>query len=223
MENKEIKKAKTNSDINKELISKDLTELIKPLLVFELLAILFGYIGYKYSIDNGLDIRHGIIFGSLFPLGIALIKVLGIENTFVYIIYTITYICIVDYIPTFVGIIILFIIVTLFVISFIYIEKKDRTEEISSIQYTNAKIIHPIPNKNIQPLKYKCNSDINNKYDNNFDEDFLDEDERLDYECEICSKMISYEEYEMYDGYCEDCFYDMHLDSKGNYHDEELF
>ena len=222
MENKEIKKSKSNSDINKELISKDLTELIKPLLTFVILAVLFGYAGYKYSIDNGQDIRHGIIFGSLFPLGIALIKVLDIGNAFIYIIYTIAYICIVDYIPTFVGIIILFIIITLFVISFIYIEK-DRTEEISTIQYNNAKIIHPVPNKNTHPLNYKYTSDINNKYDNNFDKDFLDEDERLEHECEICSKKISYEEYEMYDGYCEDCFYDVHLDSKGNYHDEELF
>lgn len=57
-----MKKSKTNSDINKELISKDLTELIKPLLTFVILAILFGYAGYKYSIDNGQDIRHGIIF-----------------------------------------------------------------------------------------------------------------------------------------------------------------
>ena len=55
-----------------------------------------------------------------------------------------------------------------------YIEKKDRTEEISTIQYNNAKIIHPVPNKNTQPLNYKYTSDINNKYDNNFDKDFLE-------------------------------------------------
>ena len=87
-------RVKSDEDIKKELISKDLNELIKPLLIFVVLAILFGYAGYVYSVDNNQDIKHGIIFGSLFPLGIALIKAFDIENFFIYIAYTITYICI---------------------------------------------------------------------------------------------------------------------------------
>ena len=215
-------RVKSDEDIKKELISKDLNELIKPLLIFVVLTILFGYAGYVYSVDNNLDIKHGIIFGSLFPLGIALIKVFDIENSFIYIAYTITYICISDYIPTFVGIIILFIIITLFLISFIYLEKKDRTEEIKTINYNESKIIHPVPNVNTQTSRTKYFSEINNDINEEVENDIFDEEEKLDYECELCFKKISYEEYELYDGYCEECFMDVHMDDKGNYHDEEI-
>ena len=85
MENSE--KVKNKVDIKKELISKELTELIKSLLAFIFLTVLFGYAGYTYSIDNNQDIKHGIVFGSLFPLGIALIKTLDIGNAFIYIVY----------------------------------------------------------------------------------------------------------------------------------------
>ena len=54
-------KVKTKEDIKKDLISKDLNELIKPLFMFVLLSVLFGYIGYRYCIDNNLDIIHGMI------------------------------------------------------------------------------------------------------------------------------------------------------------------
>ena len=122
MENSE--KVKNKVDIKKELISKELTELIKSLLAFIFLAVLFGYAGYTYSIDNNQDIKHGIVFGSLFPLGIALIKTLDIGNAFIYIVYTIAYICLIDYVPTFVGFIILFTIIAIFIFCFIRIEKK---------------------------------------------------------------------------------------------------
>ena len=62
------KKKKSDLDRKKELISKDLDELLKPLLAFVILAGLFGYAGYIYCVDNNHDIRHGIIFGSIFPL-----------------------------------------------------------------------------------------------------------------------------------------------------------
>ena len=223
MKNKDKELEKSNQDIKNELISKDLTELLKPLLAFVVFSVLFGYAGYSYSLDNNEDISHGIIFGSLFPLGIALIKFLNLDNIFIYIIYTIAYICIVEYIPTFVGITILLIIIAVFVGAFIQIEKKDRTEQIKSIQNNKSKLTHPVPNNNTQPIKTTYISEINEPNDEEVEYDIFDEDEKLEYECELCFKKISYEEYELYDGYCEDCFYDVHLDDKGNYHDEELF
>ncbi len=223
MKNKDKELEKSNQDIKNELISKDLTELLKPLLAFVLLVLLFGYAGYSYSLDNNEDIRHGIIFGSLFPLGIALIKFLNLDNFFIYIIYTIAYICIVKYIPTFVGVTILLIIIAVFVEAFIQIEKKDRTEQIKSIKNNKSKIIHPVPNNNTQPIKRTYISEINEPIHEEKEYGIIDEDEKLEYECELCLKKISYEEYELYDGYCEDCFYDVHIDDKGNYHDEELF
>ena len=55
------------------------------------------------------------------------------------------------------------------------------------------------------------------------DDIFGDNEENLKFECEVCFKKISEEEYELYDGMCEDCFYDAHLDDEGKFHDEEIY
>ena len=55
------------------------------------------------------------------------------------------------------------------------------------------------------------------------DDIFGDNEENLEFECEVCFKKISEEEYELYDGMCEDCFYDAHLDDEGKFHDEEIY
>ena len=220
-------KVKNKVDIKKELISKELTELIKSLLAFIFLTVLFGYAGYTYSIDNNQDIKHGIVFGSLFPLGIALIKTLDIGNAFIYIVYTIAYICLIDYVPTFVGFIILFTIIAIFIFCFIRIEKKDRTEEISKINNLNNNVNYTKPNTKITRPKEIIKEDyipiIDEEIENDGEKDFLDEDEKLDCECERCFKKISFEEYELNDFMCEDCYQDVHTDKHGNFHDDEYF
>ena len=220
-------KVKNKVDIKKELISKELTELIKSLLAFIFLTVLFGYAGYTYSIDNNQDIKHGIVFGSLFPLGIALIKTLDIGNAFIYIVYTIAYICLIDYVPTFVGFIILFTIIAIFIFCFIRIEKKDRTEEISKISNLNNNVNYTKPNTKITRPKEIIKEDyipiIDEEIENDGEKDFLDEDEKLDCECERCFKKISFEEYELNDFMCEDCYQDVHTDKHGNFHDDEYF
>ena len=225
MENSE--KVKNKVDIKKELISKELTELIKSLLAFIFLTVLFGYAGYTYIIDNNQDIKHGIVFGSLFPLGIALIKTLDIGNAFIYIVYTIAYICLIDYVPTFVGFIILFTIIAIFIFCFIRIEKKDRTEEISKISNLNNNVNYTKPNTKITRQKEIIKEDyipiIDEEIENDGEKDFLDEDEKLDCECERCFKKISFEEYELNDFMCEDCYQDVHTDKHGNFHDDEYF
>ena len=225
MENSE--KVRNKVDIKKELISKELTELIKSLLAFIFLTVLFGYAGYTYSIDNNQDIKHGIVFGSLFPLGIALIKTLDIGNAFIYIVYTIAYICLIDYVPTFVGFIILFTIIAIFIFCFIRIEKKDRTEEISKINNLNNNVNYTKPNTKITRPKEIIKEDyipiIDEEIENDEEKDFLDEDEKLDCECERCFKKISFEEYELNDFMCEDCYQDVHTDKHGNFHDDEYF
>lgn len=47
--------------------------------------------------------------------------------------------------------------------------------------------------------------------------------ENEEFECEICFKKISKEEYELNDGLCEDCFFDIHTDLDGKFHDDECF
>ena len=61
------------------------------------------------------------------------------------------------------------------------------------------------------------------KIENDEEKDFLDEDEKLDCECERCFKKISFEEYELNDFMCEDCYQDVHTDKHGNFHDDEYF
>lgn len=208
-------------------IKKELTELIKSLLAFIFLTVLFGYAGYTYSIDNNQDIKHGIVFGSLFPLGIVLIKKLNVENAFVYVIYTIAYICLIDYVPTFVGFMILFIIIAIFTFYFIYIEKKDRTEETSRISNLNNNANYTKSTTMITKPKEIIKEDyipiIDDEIENDEEKDFLDEDEKLDCECERCFKKISFEEYELNDFMCEDCYQDVHTDKHGNFHDDEYF
>ena len=51
-------------------------------------------------------------------------------------------------------------------------------------------------------------SDEDNDLDDDLDDDLIDENECC--YCERCFKKISLEDYELYDGMCEDCFYDVY-------------
>ena len=216
-------KVKTKEDIKKDLISKDLNELIKPLFMFVLLSVLFGYLGYRYCIDNNLDIIHGIVFGSLFPLIPALIIAFDYGSFFIYIVYTIAYISLIGYVPTLIGFIILFIIIAIFIICFIHIEKKDRTEEISKIYYYSNNMTTPVKTKTTEETGEKYIPVIDDEEpEEDIEKDIFEEEEELEYECERCFKKISFEEWDEYDMMCEDCFTDVHTDDKGNYHDEEI-
>ena len=218
-------KVKTKEDIKKDLISKDLNELIKPLFMFVLLSVLFGYLGYRYCIDNNLDIIHGIVFGSLFPLGLALINTFNYGSFIIYIIYTVAYICLIGYIPTLIGFIILFIIIAIFIVWFIYIEKKDRTEEIYKIYYYSNNMTTPVKTKTTEEIGEKYIPVINDELDDDIEKEIFDEDEdeQLEYECERCFKKISFEEYETNDFMCEDCYQEVHTDEHGNFHDDKYF
>ena len=204
-----VKNDKNKIDIKSQLISNELNEFLKSLIVFLLISILFGYVGYIYSKDNNLSISHGIIFGVLFPLGVGLLEMSNFSNFFITLIYTIAYLAIASHIPTFVGGIILFIIIGLLVINFIYIEKKDRTKEIE--EYNNYNNCNK--KRNVTTIQ-------NNNY---IAEDYSIKENPEEYECEMCFKKISEEEYELYDCMCEECFMDAHTDKYGNFHDDEYF
>lgn len=217
-------KVKTKEDIKKDLISKDLNELIKPLFMFVLLSVLFGYLGYRYCIDNNLDIIHGIVFGSLFPLIPALIIAFDYGSFFIYIVYTIAYISLIGYVPTLIGFIILFIIIAIFIICFIHIEKKDRTEEISKIYYYSNNMTTPVKTKTTEETGEKYIPVIDDEEpEEDIEKDIFEEEEELEYECERCFKKISLEEYELNDFMCEDCYQEVHTDKNGNFHDDEYF
>ena len=183
-------------------------------------------------INNSENVLNGIIYGSLFPFGLILVNERYYGGLFSYILYTIIYICVVGLIPVFVGIIILFFIISIYIIKFFDIKTKDRTREIGEIKTNIAIDDQEIKKRSL--IKTEVNIPIDNKdkraniYINNnkdiekniYNDNIEDEEE---FECEICFKKISEEEYEAFDGMCEDCFFDVHTDFDGNFHDDEFF
>ena len=200
---KEEEKATIKKKIKNNLISADLTPIIVRLLCFLILSGIFGYIGYSFCLDNGYDIQRGIIFAILFPMGIALLKGFNFESKIIYIIYTILFFLLLDYIPTYVGIILLFVIVLLFILEFILVLKEDRTEEIDRIyrqeRKSTVKRINKYSQQNKKENEYIKINSMKEKY-----------------YCERCFKEISEEEYELYDDMCEECFEETHYDFNGN-------
>ena len=203
-DNNEIIRAKKK--IKDKLISKELTDIIVGLISFIMLSAIFGYIGYSFCLDNGYDIQKGIVFGILFPMGIAILKESNFGSKITYIVYTIIYFILLNYIPTYIGIALLCLIILLFIGIFISVLKKDRSEEIDKIyrqEYCNS----------TKKPKFKRSADykktiIDKSEDSNFPEE--------KYYCERCFKEISKEEYELYDDMCEECFEETHYDFDGN-------
>lgn len=199
-DNKET--AKIKKKISNELKSRELTQIIIGLLCFFVLSGIFGYIGYSFCLDNNYDIQRGIVFGILFPMGIAILKETNFENKFIYVAYTLIYFFLLDYIPTYIGIVLLFIIILLFVAVFVYVLRKDRSEEVDRIYRQ----------EHCNEVKISENYKQLNDQDEDIDFNFLEEV----YYCERCFKRISQEEYELYDDMCEECFEETHYDFDGN-------
>ena len=199
-DNKET--AKIKKKISNELKSRELTQIIIGLLCFFVLSGIFGYIGYSFCLDNNYDIQRGIVFGILFPMGIAILKETNFENKFIYVAYTLIYFFLLDYIPTYIGIVLLFIIILLFVALFVSVLRKDRSEEVDRI-YRQEHCNEVKISENYKQLKDQ---------DKDIDFNFLEEV----YYCERCFKRISQEEYELYDDMCEECFEETHYDFDGN-------
>ena len=203
-DNNEIIRAKKK--IKDKLISKELTDIIVGLISFIILSCIFGYIGYKFCLENGYDVQRGIVFSILFPMGIAILKESNFGSKITYIAYTILYFILLNYIPTYIGIALLCLIILLFIGIFISVLKKDRSEEIDKIyrqEYCNS----------TKKPKFKRSADykktiIDKSEDSNFPEE--------KYYCERCFKEISKEEYELYDDMCEECFEETHYDFDGN-------
>ena len=196
------KNVRSKEEINNILKSAELTELLVRLISFFILSGICGYIGYSFCLDNNYDVPKGIVFGILFPMGIALLKEANFGSKFTYVVYTIIYFVLLDYIPTYIGIVLLFIIILLFVAVFVSVLKKDRSEEVDRI-YRQEHCNEVKISENYKQLKDQ---------DKDIDFNFLDEV----YSCERCFKRISQEEYELYDDMCEECFEETHYDFDGN-------
>lgn len=127
------KETEEKEKIKNDLISEELSELLIGLICVITASCLFGYIGYKFCLDNTYDIQKGIVCGALFPIVMEILiecDPCKTENKFMYIIYAIIYFIISQYISAYIGIAILFLIVIGFIVYFISILKEDRTKEV---------------------------------------------------------------------------------------------
>ena len=118
--------------IKKDLINKDLNDILKGIISFIMLSIIFGYIGYKFCIANNYDVQRGIVFSILFAIGLSFLKAIN-RGKIAYIIYVILYLITFSYIPTLIGIVLIFILILLFIAAFVVAVKRDRTEEIETL------------------------------------------------------------------------------------------
>ncbi len=194
-------------EIKKDLINEDLNDILKGLISFLILSLLFGYIGYKFCIDNNYDVQRGIVFSILFALGISLLETINCGKI-AFFIYIIIFFIVLKYIPTFIGIALIFILILLFIVSFVVALKRDRTEEIKANKYKYL----------FRKSKPKTKSYINkDKSSKEIEQKNIDDElQKEKFCCERCFKEISEEEYELHDGMCEECFDESHYDSDGN-------
>lgn len=180
---------------------------------------IFGFIGYIFSAYNDLDISYGIIWGCVFALGVAILETLNIGNTITSIIYIVVYFLAIQLLPTLVGAIILLLVPALYIVLFINIKTRDRTDEINKI-YNNKNCSNA---PKIKDIIARANE---NKIIED-DDDMFEDSEVQKYEeqceCERCFKIISEEEYELHDGLCEECFIEVHTDKNGHFRDGQYF
>lgn len=195
-----------------EIKDKELTRLMKSLFAFIVLSTLFGYIGFLYCSENGLDVQKGMTYGALFPLGLSLIREMGFGSGIVYIIYAIAYYLLAEKAPAIIGIVIIFTIIGVYIIDFIYISFKDRTpnkdeksrlinnkvkskkvekENIINKSKVNDKAVeiekHNLMSDDLKNSNYSTIEDIS--YDNGVNS-FLSEEDNLEESMEIGDDMI---------------------------------
>lgn len=125
--------------IRRNLINKDLKDLIIVLIISIFLGVVFGAIGYYINKDTGnvYEIQKGIIFGAVYPLIMSIVLAFS-SSKILDVIITCFYIYLATIIPNYVGIIILFIFIFLMILADIYFLKKDRTKQVNNI-YENQK------------------------------------------------------------------------------------
>ena len=207
---------KNEEEIKKDLINEDLNDILKGLISFLILSIIFGYIGYRFCLDNNYDVQRGIVFSILFAIGFSFLKAIN-RGKIAYFIYIIIYFVVLEYIPTFIGIALIFIIILLFIAAFVVALKKDRTEEIKTLY----RVEYRFKKKKKARIKKHKEYEEKTKSENNTEtvtkiQDIDDELPKETFCCERCFKEISEEEYELHDGMCEECFDESHYDSDGN-------
>ena len=193
---------KLKNNINENAKLEKIYNIIGQLIIYILLGIFGAYVGYIFCKDNNYNITKGIIFGFLLPFIWLEIKDKYDFGFIIFVIFLILWVVLCSYIPTFIGIIAIFLIILKYVLDIINL-LKNKPNTINES--------HEPKNK----LEYTDNSSFSLYYDDtNSDMNILEEG----FYCERCFKKISEEEYEMNDGMCEDCYEDVVVN-----HQDDIF
>lgn len=193
----------------------DIVRIIKGILLIIitfLLVCFLGYVGAKIALENNFNIYQGVACGVLFPFGIVLVKQIvidimqlnAIEVFICYIVYFFITYLIFSYLPSWFSVIllILFLYIIIFGIisNYLIVPKEEKTiDNNENSKKSNKK-------NDIKVYNEKKYTSIRDKQE--------------EYYCERCNKAITYEEYELNDYLCEDCYVDVHTDENGNYDDD---
>ena len=204
------KKTKINND--------ELFKVIGQIILCIFLSCFFGYCGYTYCIDNNYDIAKGIVFGALFPFVLWTLHDLFDFGFVGYVLLIILWIVICDYIPLFIGIIALLLIILYCTWKIINTYQNRIITEVNTI-YKNSgnKTINTKTDKFYYSKVYDTEKKYS-KYDNSNIEH--DEDE---YYCDRCDKKISEEEYIENCGLCEDCDAEVYFGERYDGDDYDLY
>ena len=151
-----------NQKYTEEWKSKKLSNFIRILIIIICVMCIFGYAGYHFGKENNYDIKKCIIFGSLYPFAIGILIALDMGGFFSYIIFTIFYIFIINYIPLYVGMFIFAIIIFSLFVEFMKICSIDTSEDEEIIETTKKYDNYTL--KKEEPIndyeKYKLNDEV---------------------------------------------------------------
>lgn len=211
MESKDKKIQEKNTHINNE----ELFKAIAKFIIFMMVSVFFGYCGYTYCIDNNYNILKGIVFGALLPMILFVIDDkfgLGIIK---FVILVIAWICICEYIPLFIGIIALTLVIVYGVWKIVNAYNNRTMTETTTIYEKDG---NKTNNTKIDTSYYYDTNKKHSKYnDTNIDFD------EYEYYCERCDKRISEEEYIENCGLCEDCDAEVYFGERYDGDDYDLY
>lgn len=203
MENKKIKYE-----------NNELFKVIGQTILCIILSFFFGYCGYTYSVDNNYNIANGIVFGALFPFILWTLHDLFDFGFIGYVLLIIIWIIICKYIPLFIGIVAL-ILVIVYCIWKIINTYNNRIIIDNSTKYDNITKISPTYTPKFNNINFS-----NMKQEDANTE--LEEDEE-EYYCERCNKRISEDEYIENCGLCEDCDSEVYFGERYDGDDYDLY
>ena len=214
MENKE--KRDINAEIYKQSRDNELLEIVGELAISIIASCIFGYVGYNFGVEHEeYGIARGIVFGALLPFVMYRMYVTIRDNytpglishIIIFMISIFLYVLACKYIPVFVGIIAL--VIMMIVLPFIRIQDVNNVYKKrmgAPITKDEKDEVIPIP-INHSTLKHHNHSKVNNEYEEATNYDYYDDE----YYCERCGQAISEEEFDDYAGLCEECESDLQV------------